>query len=341
MLTEKENFLMTLRGECPEWIPTYSMLAKQIPGEAPPPCIMLSPPFLQQHRKVGVGGIDIWGVEYVASEEANGATMPKTRDFILDDITKWRDVIKAPDISDFDWEMIAKKDIENSLIDRSQTALSFDLHFGYFQNLMAFMGFTEGLCAIYEEPEETAALLNYLCDFYCEVSEKVIDYYKPDILSIKDDTASWTNTFIPLDIYNEVLLPVYDRQAKFGRDRGLPITFHNCGKCESFIEPMRSVGVTLWEPCQTCNDLKGIKAKYGNSLVMAGGWDARGRMLEEDVTDEEIIESLKSTLYTLADGGGYAFMGGFMGKPDDPVIIHKNKVVWDTFREVSKTIYKH
>ena len=43
------------------------------------------------------------------------------------------------------------------------------MHAGYFQNLMAFMGFTEGLLAMYEEPEEVYALFDYICSFYCEV----------------------------------------------------------------------------------------------------------------------------------------------------------------------------
>jgi hypothetical protein len=53
---------------------------------------------------------------------------------------------QAPDLSGIDWETMAKKDLERLNIDRRQTALSFGLHMGFFQNLMAFMGFSEG-CA--------------------------------------------------------------------------------------------------------------------------------------------------------------------------------------------------
>ena len=61
-------------------------------------------------------------------------------------------MIKAPDISDIDWESMVKKKMDALNIDRSQTAVAFNMHFGYFQSLMAFMGFNEGLCAMYEEP---------------------------------------------------------------------------------------------------------------------------------------------------------------------------------------------
>lgn len=206
---------------------------------------------------------------------------------------------------------------------------------------MAFMGFTEGLCAIYEEPEECRALADYLCDFYCSVCEHIIEYYDPDVISIKDDTAAWGAPFMSPEAYAEIFLPQYDRQAKFGRDRGLPITFHNCGKCETYLEMMRSIGTTLWEPCQTCNDLPAIKKKYGNSLVLGGGWDARGRFIEPDCTDEEIVESVRSTILTLAEGGGYCFMGGYMGIPGDELSMHRSRLVRQVYEELRCSIYRH
>ena len=75
-------------------------------------------------------------------------------------------------------------------LDRTCTAVSLDLHIGYFQHLMAFMGFENGMCALYEEPEECKALLEYLSDFYINIMENMIDHYKPDVISIKDDTAT-------------------------------------------------------------------------------------------------------------------------------------------------------
>lgn len=340
MITEKENLLMAMRGECPERIPTYSIVAKQLPGQPPPSCVVVTPEFLATYRQYGVGGTDVFGVEYLPTHEANGAVMPKTWDFLLKDIRNWRDIIKAPDISGFDWEQIAKKSIEKSNINRANTALAFDLHFGYFQNLMAFMGFSEGLCALYEEPEECRALFDYLCGFYCEVAGRIIEYYDPDILVIKDDTATAASPFISPDIYEDLLLPLYDRQIKFGRDRGIPIAFHNCGKCEMFVESMVSIGVNMWDPAQPCNDLDGIKAKYANKLVIAGGWQARGRLLDKDVSDDELRESVRAVVERLAKGGGYAFMGGFLGPAGDEETLRKNSVIWEMFNDIRYSFYK-
>ena len=337
MLTEKENYLRVLHGEIPEWIPTYTF------GKAPgatkePPTALLEPPLIIEHRLKG-GGKDIWGVEYVPTYETGNALLPKPNDFILDDITKWRDVIKAPSLEGIDWEQMAKKHMEMVQLDRSQTALAFGLHVGYFQNLMAFMGFTEGMMAMFEEPEEVAALFDYLCTFYCEVAEKVIDYYKPDIYTMMDDTAAWANPFVSPDMYEELLYPVYDRQAKFGRDRGLPITFHNCGKCECFVDMMHDFGVTAWDPAQTCNDLLAIKEKYGRDLVLMGCWDARDRLLDADVTDEEIRESVKHSIDTYGKDGGYVFLGGYLGPNDDMEVKRKNAVIMETVAEYGMHYY--
>lgn len=338
MLTEKQNYLMMLSGEVPEWVPQYTF------GPTPEdkrPCAthMLEPPIIVQHRING-GGKDVWGVNYVATYETGNALIPEPNNFILKDIRKWRDVIKAPSLDGVDWETMVKKDIERSGIDRTQTALAMNLHMGYFQHLMAFMGFSEGLMAMFEEPDEVKELLNYICDFYIEVALQTIDYYKPDILTFMDDTAAWANPFISPEMYEEFLVPCHDRWAKIGRDRGLFMTMHNCGKCEGILDLLVKMGIHMWEPAQTCNDLKAVKAKYGNKLAIGGGWDARDNLLSPDVTDEEIYASVDKTFDMLAPGGGFAWCGGFLGPIDDQEIKRKNAVLHKYVDEKCKNYYK-
>ncbi|MCI6795041.1 MAG: veratrol--corrinoid protein metyltransferase, partial [Lachnospiraceae bacterium] len=47
---------------------------------------------------------------------------------------------------------------------REDSAIEYNMHSGYFQDLVGFMGFENALCAMYEEPEEVEALMNYICD---------------------------------------------------------------------------------------------------------------------------------------------------------------------------------
>ncbi|MCR3922698.1 MAG: veratrol--corrinoid protein metyltransferase [Firmicutes bacterium] len=336
MTTQKENYLMLLRGEQPEWVPRFTFGG---PPGAKIPNQMVEPPLLSEYRLTG-GGKDVWGVEFVATKETGGAMLPKPGQFILKDIKKWRDVIQAPDISGVDWETMAKDHLDAMKIDRNETAITFALHFGYFQNLMAYMGFSEGLCAMHEEPDEVLALFDYICDFYCIVAENIMPYYQPDVFSLADDTAAWLNPFISPAMYSKLVIPFHDRQAQIARDAGIPIGMHNCGKCQCFIDDWLAIGVSLWDPAQTINDLDDIKKKYGNKLVIAGGWDARGVLASPYVTDEQIYDSVKDIIYRLAPGGGYAFSGGFLGAMDDEEVKRKNGVLVRAAEEIGHDFYK-
>jgi uroporphyrinogen-III decarboxylase len=132
------------------------------------------------------------------------------------------------------------------------------------------MGFDNGLIAMYDEPEEVKALLEYVSDFYCGILEQQMKYWGDyiDILGITDDTATATNPFISTQMYRDLIKPYHARLGKFAQDRGMHVMMHNCGRCEDFIDDWRDFGVNAWNPCQLMNDLDGIKAKYGNSLVL-------------------------------------------------------------------------
>ena len=338
MLTEKQNYMMVLNGEQPEWVPYYTFFPK--PDEAKPIAThMFEPPILIPHR-IRNGGTDIWGVPYVPTYETGQALIPEPDNFILKDIRKWRDIIKAPSLEGIDWEDMVKKHIEQSGIDREQTALALNLHFGYFQHLMSFMGFSEGLMAMHEEPDEVMELFTYICDYFMEVAANVIDLYKPDVLTLMDDTAAWGASFISPSMYKEMLIPFHDRWAKMGRDRGLKMTMHNCGKCEGILDYLVEIGINMWEPAQTCNDLEAVKKKYGNKLAIGGGWDGRGRLLDPDVTDEEIVASVEEAFKKLAPGGGYTWHGAFLGPVDDAEVKRKNEVLREAVDKIAHSIYK-
>ena len=101
-LTEKENYLMTLRGECPEWVPIYTF--GDMPGSSHAPASVMCEPLILSNFRFAGGGKDVWGVNYVPTRETGNALLPEPNNFILKDIRQWRDVIKAPDISHVDWK---------------------------------------------------------------------------------------------------------------------------------------------------------------------------------------------------------------------------------------------
>ncbi|MDR0904714.1 MAG: veratrol--corrinoid protein metyltransferase [Oscillospiraceae bacterium] len=334
-LTEKENFMMFMRGEHPEWIPRYAIAPD--PYATHPQSVIAAGPGFMRARRTPEGGFDIWGVPMTVTPDTGGAALPTPGVFILDDITKWRDVIKAPSLDGIDWEQLAKKDTAH--INREVSAMQGNVHMGYFQSLMAFMGFTEGLCAIYEEPEEVAALFEYMSDFYLAVTEKLIEFYKPDIFDITDDTATALNPFISPQVYRDLIKPFYLKQVKPALDAGLPVTMHNCGRCEDSIEDWFDLGVTVWNPAQRMNDLDGIKKKYGRKLGLIGCWDSEGPVGWPGATEEFIRSEVRATIDRFAPDGGFAFWGSTYGPADDAFTQNRKRWITEEYESYGRTFY--
>ena len=325
-LTPKENYLRLAKGEIPEYIPVFTMGA---PGYMRPPSTItvgpsllcpLHPPPTEACKKV-----DPWGVTLVSNEETNFAFLPEPNNFILEDITKWRDIIKKPAIPEnIDWEMMAKKDIEASGLDRTQSAAMATINIMPFQQVIAYMGFNNGLMAIYEEPECFEELLNFLTDQVMPIVHATLDYYDPDIMYLLDDTAAEASPFISPDTYRTLLKPVYKRLLQPAIDRGVPIQYHNCGKCEVFTDDMIDLGIKIWDPAQVMNDLDAVKKKYGRDLAICGGYKWSPPSTWPVVYEEEIRQSARDTIDRFAPDGGFAFFAGALGRHGDKTIEQVN-----------------
>ena len=329
MLSKKENYLRILRGEVPEYVPEYNIFWG-----------MNGPSIFRERRNPDGTGFNVFGVEYVIDGSAVNAALPKPGDFILDDIRKWRDVIKMPDFSHVDWEQMAKKDLESADPELPRGG-SANPAGGFFQALMAFMGFNEGLVACFTDPDEVKALLEYLTDIAVDYTKKYIYYYKPEFGMLADDIAHERNPFVSLDMFRELFAPCWKRCADLFLDAGLPMMHHNCGHFEEFLDDLVDMGFSGWDPVQSSNDAVAIKKKYGNKLALCGGFDSAPFLpIYEDVTEEEVRASVKTLLNKLAPGGGYAFSGRVMGKTeDDPVAKQRTDWMLDEFEKIRYSYY--
>jgi len=303
MLSTKENLLLMLNQEVPEYIPNYDIFWG----------IMGSPPFLMKESNPDGSGVDWFGVDWVVEGNPTGAGMPKPFDFILDDITKWRDVIKVPDFSDFDWAAAAKG-FHDNWDPNLPVAGGIGPSVGYFQALISFMGFDEGLIACFEEPEEVKALMDYLCTWAVELNKKYVYYYKPDYGWFGDDIAHEHNPFVSLAQFKELFAPYWRRFCAVFVEAGIPIVHHNCGHFELFLDELSDMGVNAWEPVQSSNDTYAIKEKFGNKLALIEGYDVRDvRYGGQEITEELVRDTFRAHVTKMAAGGGY---GLFAGNPD-------------------------
>ena len=324
-MNERENVLRVYHKEDPAWVPEYSKATGMVMSSV-----------LMGNRTMD-GGTDIWGVPFTPSDSADGASLPTPNQFILKDITKWKDVIKAPDLSDVDWALVAQRDMAN--VDYENKAIGMSIHVGYFQTLCNFMGFTEGMCAMYEEPEAVYELLEYLAEFYEGVARNVVKYYKADIFSIVDDTATVSNPFFSPALYRQLIKPFHARLAKIGEDAGMILEMHDCGRCEDFIEDWRDFGIKAWDPCQVQNDLVGIQKKYGRDLVMVGCWDYQGVVSMEDADEEFVRAEVRKCLDTYGKNGGYIFWNYVLGFTQNPRLADKMRWIAEEVDSYGHKLY--
>jgi hypothetical protein len=329
-LSKKENFMRLINREVPEYVPTYSLFWGSN-----------SPSFLRGTRNSDGTGKSIFGVESVIDSGGINPAMPKTHDFILDDITKWRDVIRIPD---FDIDQSAWMDMAKEAWKNHNPELPFGGGVstgGYFQPVVAFMGFTEGLQAMFEEPEEVKAMLEYICDFNVKTAKEYIRYYQPEFGFLADDIAHEHNPFLSLAMFQDIIAPCWRRYYEVFVDAGIPVGHHNCGHFELYLDDLVDMGVSFWDPVQPSNDEEAIKARFGTKLAMCAGPEMR--FWDDDTSEEQIRTELRDYVNRLAPGGGFAMMDYIYGDPmpgASEALINRNRWLREEFEALRYSFYE-
>lgn len=328
-LTPKENYLRMYRGEEIEYIPTHTFFSKPVHDEVPIGPFGLCTMLYRDDFHPGADGFhDDWGVEYTSVPSANGSFIPSgthTNDYLIKDIYKWREQIDKPRLYDeIDWKAKAQKDLAN--FDRDRTALVCGSPLMPFQQLMAMMGFNEGLIAMYEEPELCKEILDYMVSYLEPHNEANIEFYKPDLYYLLDDTATQRAPFISHEMFSDVILPFYYRLCKPAIERGIPIILHNCGKCEDFLPDMIDLGVRYWDPAQTVNDLHKIQRTYGkeNNFNIIGGFTWEEPETWPEVTEEYVRAQMRKNIDEFAPDGHFLACAAIIGPGGDPLTAQVN-----------------
>ena len=335
-ITPKENWLRLGRGEMPAYVPRFTMMGDEYMGEAA--VKMLAPMVFKQNHFTD-GGYDMWGVRYVADANT-GATLPEPGNFILQDIEDWEKVIKFPEQpKDIDYEKMYEHDLIAMKVDRDKSATMAGPGLMPFQQLVAFMGFTEGLMALITDPDSVKDMLNAMVDFLEPTMYATVEYYKPDIWYLLDDTAAKETPFFSMEVYRDVFKPIYARLAKPATDRGIPVEFHNCGRCEEQVGDMIDFGVKYWDPAQETNDLLAVKEKYKGKICICGGWDWDHHIPKNwpNFDEEEIRQGVRDSIDKYCEGGGYAFGGGVPGMNDAARRV--NEIVRDEVHWYGRKVY--
>jgi len=302
-MTYRDDFFRMLEGKTPESdVPYYGMTigGGEPVGDGP---VMVMPE-RNDFTNIGVTGKNSWGVPYEIDIFGTGF-MPAPGQFILKDITKWKSIIKAPYDYDYDWAAAAERDLAAQTWDpATQVSSMFGAGGSYFLSLSGFMGFENTMLAMYDEPDALHELLDYMCDYDIWVVKNLLQHYPGiDIMGIGDDNATEINPFISYDMFKEFLFPRYKRVADLLKENGKIVSYHNCGRCEDFMDDMIDIGVQVWNCATEVNDLVGFKKKTGNKIIL----EFAPRLAVGD-PEEKIRSKVRGWIDEYAPGGAFVWL---------------------------------
>ncbi|MDR2957464.1 MAG: hypothetical protein LBU61_04685 [Coriobacteriales bacterium] len=273
-----------------------------------------------------------WGIEY-ALDVYNTGLLPRPGYFMLPDVTKWKEVVKAPYRYDYDFKAAAERDLAVQKWDpETQVAGTFGLGGDYFLRLSGFMGFEGLMFAMYDEPEAMNELLDYFCDYDCWLVDNVLGYYPVDIAGFGDDNATEINPFISYEMFKEFLFPRYKRVFDVAKNHGKIISYHNCGRCEDFMDDMVDIGAQIWNCATPVNDLMGFKEKYDFKIIL----EVSPRLYPADPEDK-IRSEVRRIIDAYAPGGAFVWIGASLATGPQGELV--NSWIRDEVTKYGKDFY--
>lgn len=315
-LSQRENLLRLYRGEIPEWVPIQEHSCQ----------VFFGPGFVtgwgkSPGLKKGDRVFDTFGAEYVVT--APGISpMPVTDHLKITDITLWREQFpmeKFPDLEQVDWIACARSDTADwnrgkyytkVLIGGAGTGTNF-------QWLTGLMGTEEAMIAMLTEPEAWNDIMEVMTAWQEKMIARVAKYYRPDSIIISDDVAYTKGLFMSPETYRECIKPYHARLLKAISDNGCTPEMHCCGKADLLAGDFVDMGVRCWNPAQVYNDLEGIKAAYGNRLILEGAWDSLGPAGLKGAAEEVVRAAVRAAIDRCAENGGYVFSTSGMTMESD------------------------
>ena len=296
-LTERENCLIAYNHGVPEWIPIvrdaichvgfWAGNECGIRGEAVEPGIQL----------------DIFGCKWNLTR---GMPTPAEGSAILslDDIEDWRDFVNIPCPEQWDWNMLAGGELAQ--YDPNKVMVYF-CEQGCFDRLTTLMGFEDACIAMLTEPEICYEIFGAIADYKIELIKCVKKYLNPDVFMYTDDIADAEGLMMSPDTYRKLLKPHQARIIAAIKECGMIAEQHTCGNASSVLEDYVEIGVDSFFPAQASNNIPELKKRFGNKLVICGGFNSQGEPGNPHASKEVMWDEAKRVIEDCAKGGCFIF----------------------------------
>ena len=259
--------------------------------------------YLRGNRVRGTTSVDRWGTTILFPADAPGP-MPDTTEEkkVLKDITRWREVVHAPDIEancQTGWEDICAK--ADAL--RGEKLIAGFMGTGMFEQCHFLMGFEDTLSNLYEHPDEMHELIDYICDYRLRYVKMLIDNLHPDVIFSHDDWGTKDALFMKPDMWREFYKEPYRKFYGYIRSRGVIAIHHGDAYLADIVDDMAEIGIQCWQGVLPENNIPALQERLQGRMILMGGIGAA--IDRADASEDEIRAYVRKALEENTPRGYY------------------------------------
>ena len=228
--------------------------------------------YLRAGQVRGSRTIDRWGVTILFPEDAPG-TIPYHSEeaTVLKDITRWKEVVHAPDIKSNcqeGWEEYRKAQREKA---GDRRLLAGFMGTGIFEQCHFLMGFEDTLTNFYEHPKEMHELIDYILSYRLEYVRMLIKGLQPDVIFSHDDWGAKNQLFMKPEIWREFFKEPYRKFYGEIRDAGCIAIHHSDSYLVPILDDMVEIGIQCWQGILPENNIPEVVRHLDGRMIVMGG----------------------------------------------------------------------
>ncbi len=265
MLTAIENLKETMKrdGHPDRFVNQYEFLHMLVPD----------PYYMGGYLAQPGENYDQYGVLWRLQEGQMGAFPVHDEEHkVIKDICEWDKVVThipvAPPAPEF-WGML--NGIASQAVPGQQYVTAFAPQ-GVFERFHALMGMEDAMIALYEEPEKSHELIDFITEAELDFAKNIMDHV-PSVNALfhHDDWGSSVNSFLSPDMFNEFFTPAYKKIYGYWRERGAELIVHHSDSYAANLVPfMIEMGVDIWQGPVPTNNIPKLVEKYAGQITFMG-----------------------------------------------------------------------
>lgn len=163
--------------------------------------------------------------------------------------------------------------------------------YGWLRNWMGVEGFSY---AVMSEPEWIEEMMEHLTVLTLTLFERVLPSVQVDLAWWWEDMCYNRGPLMSPSLFRELMVPRYKRITGLLQKCGVTTNILDCdGKINQLVPDWLDAGINCMFPLEVAHtDAAGLRAEYGDRLLLLGGVDKRSLIAGKEQIDRE-IERLK------------------------------------------------